>query len=415
MEVIWVLPPSIRPIFACIGLFWGLFRLKTTLLALSAVCGILACSNYLAAGSAIAVFVLHMVNALSTSVLISVPVILAAWVPSPGKLGTKIGLFTSMLPLTTSFLSLPISEATYLFSGYWKGHWILIYLFSGIPPLVGFLVILFIIPSDLPGAPIFVTPTRENKKHEQTTLAGLLYRVGKVVVDPKNYMLALAFWAVHMTFAPNPCLYGTEFDLTFTYIPRFLYFICSDLATSFETFHMYVFAPYAVATIVTIASTRASDRAGARCRYILGHAITAAISFAIMTVTSAVTVRPWILYLASFPVTAAYFSMTSLIITWAMNNETTTFNRMVVISLFAVVDEVGTQLSPNGVYPYFRNPHEWTDPLQIRVHLIDIAMMILVIVILYWVRHHLLRKNRIREVKSRHLVEDDAMFFEYII
>lgn len=414
MEAVWVLPPSIRPFFALIGLTWGLVRLKPVLLALSAIWAILACFKYLATGSVMTVFALHMLTALSTSMIISVPVCLAAWVPSQ-KLGTRIGIFMSMIPLTTSFLSLPISEIVHLFNQYWKHEWRLIYLFSGIPPLIAFLGILVTVPSNLPAAPIFIASTTRHKNYERNSWAGLLLRAGKVVIDPKNSLLALAFWAVNMTFAPNPCLYGTKLDLTFTYIPRFLYFISSDLGNSFDTFHMYVFAPYAVAAAVTVASTRASDRTGTRSRYILVHAMIAAASFAIMAITGTLHHTPWVLYLASFPVTSAYFSLTSLIITWAMNNEVTTFNRMVVISLFAIFGELGTQLSPNGVYPYFRTPQEWTDPLQIRVHLIDIAMMLLVIVISYWLRYHLSRENRKLKKIRQQLAEDETMFFEYVL
>jgi hypothetical protein len=76
-----------------------------------------------------------------------------------------------------------------------------------------------------------------------------------------------------------------------------------------------------------------------------------------------------------------------------MNIEMSSFGRMVAISLFAILGAVGTQLSPNGVFPYFQNAQGWTDPMQIKVHLIDIGIIAVVGIISYWLQQSLKRER----------------------
>lgn len=407
MEVVWVLPSTLRCFFACTGLVWELIPLRFLLPGLTLTWATLANIQYFAANSAVTVFILRMSAALSTALLISVPVCLAGWVPRR-ELATKMGIFTSMAPLATSVGSLPISEIVHFADGYWTQHWALIYLFAGIPPLITCLFIPNLALSSLLCVPMSVPSTTENAQNRRERRAPFLRRVGRVVLDPKNYLLALAFWAVHMTFAPNPCIYGAENQFTFTYVPRFLYKIGVTLSSSFETFHMAVFAPYFVAIFATLVITKASDRVGNRSKFVCIQAGVSGVCFGVMSVTAANNWNPWIIYVAAFPVTAGYFTLTSLIITWAMNNEESLFSRMVVICFFAIMAELGTQLSPNGVYPYFRTQYEWTDPLYIKVHILDTAMMALVGTVSYGLYRYLRRENRKLPVKSWNYAQQSA-------
>jgi hypothetical protein len=305
-----------------------------------------------------------------------------------------------MVPLGTSFLALPISEGIHIYELYWKHHWKSIFLFAAIPSFLAFLFTINLVGGSVPCVPLFSTSTVRSLEGRRNSRRRLLDRfltffqnAGAAIIRPRNLLLALSFWAVHMTFAPNPGIFGTEDNMTFTYVPRFLYFIYVDLSSTFEDFHLCIFIPYALAVLVTIIMAKISDHKRVRSTFILFWVAVSSACFTIIIIASASGWSTWILYLASVPITSGYFALTTLIITWTMDNEKTDIGRLVVVSVFAVVEEVGTQLSPNGVFPYFRTPFEWTDPLQIRVHMIDIGMMGLVAATTLWLRRYLVKEN----------------------
>jgi MFS family permease len=145
--------------------------------------------------------------------------------------------------------------------------------------------------------------------------------------------------------------------------------------------------PYLIAFFTILITAHLSDKMQTRASFIMAHALSSALGYAILALAQPLNIDPMIRYLAVYPATSGFFNVVVLIIAWTINNQPTESKQGGGFTLMQVIGQcgplIGTRLYPKSDEPFFERGM-WTCA----------AAMSGVVVLAGVLRIHLARENR---------------------
>ena len=115
--------------------------------------------------------------------------------------------------------------------------------------------------------------------------------------------------------------------------------------------------PYLVAFLFVLLVAYLSDRHRKRSVYIVLCALVSSSGYAILAISGALRLSNIIRYLAVFPAAAGFFAAITLIITWTLNNQSSSEGKGTGVAMLNVIGQlgplVGTRLYPDEDKPYY--------------------------------------------------------------
>ena len=145
--------------------------------------------------------------------------------------------------------------------------------------------------------------------------------------------------------------------MAYSSFPVFLPTIIRSAGNSTLASQALSFPPYLVAFVTVLLTARASDSAGTRAPFLVGHALLSSLGYALLSASEPLALPPWARYLALFPACAGFFSVVCLTVTWSINNQPNPSSQGSSFALLQVVGQcgplLGTRLYPSDDGPYF--------------------------------------------------------------
>ncbi|ETI21390.1 hypothetical protein G647_07737 [Cladophialophora carrionii CBS 160.54] len=285
------------------------------------------------------------------------------------ELAYRVGLQISAAPLATSFASSLAWVIVKLSQNGPVAPWRALFLVEGFPSIFTAVAAWYWIP-DAPAKARYLS-ARERKvavmrlQAEQSTtlshdsssssaVATLAQRLQvkeilATVLDPKSYLTALMFLSVNVSFSS---------------LPVFLPTIINSMSFSPLASQALAAPPYLFAFVFVLLIGRYSDKmADSRSLFLIGVALLSAFSYAGIALagylheelgeTGSITVR----YVAVFGAAMGLFSSVTLIITWTLNNQSTTTGKGTGLTILNIVGQcgplIGVHLFPERHGPFY--------------------------------------------------------------
>lgn len=269
------------------------------------------------------------------------------------ELAFRTAIFISAAPLATSFAStlawviVRFGDITPIAS------WRLLFLIEGFPSVIAAVVAWNVIP-DSPQTASYLTK-REKKvarlrlRGEKSASAtakpssGLRGRdVLAVLRDPVAWITAAMFFLTNMAYSS---------------LPVFLPTILTEMGHDSLAAQALSAPPYLVAFVVVLFTAHLSDRIRSRTMPLLFHALASTLGYAFLALAEAVSMAPWLRYLAVYPAAIGFFNVVTLLIAWNINNQANESRQGGGFALFQLVGQcgplIGTRLYPNKDAPYY--------------------------------------------------------------
>jgi len=115
--------------------------------------------------------------------------------------------------------------------------------------------------------------------------------------------------------------------------------------------------PYLLAFVFVLLTAHFSDRVRARARYIIFHAILAALGYALLSLLGYLRAPFAYRYAAVYPAAAGFFSAITLILTWTLNNQNSDEKRGTGVAIMNLIGQLGpllgTRLYPDSDGPFY--------------------------------------------------------------
>jgi len=145
--------------------------------------------------------------------------------------------------------------------------------------------------------------------------------------------------------------------------------------------------PYLLAFVFVLLTAHFSDRARARARYIIFHAILAALGYALLSLRGYLRAPFAYRYAAVYPAAAGFFSAITLIMTWTLNNQNSDEKRGTGVAIMNLIGQLGPLLGTR-LYP------DSDGPFYVREMAVCGGFMLLVAGLAWWLKGILARENR---------------------
>ena len=299
------------------------------------------------------------------------------------ELALRTGLFISAAPLATSFASTLAWAIIALGRHSPIAPWRLLFLLEGFPSVLIAVIAWQRIP-DSPSTAHYLTK-REKKvarlrirrqttsNEEQTGKKGLkINEILSTLLDPKSYLTAFMFFFTNMAFSS---------------LPVFLPTIIHSMGPSALLSQALSAPPYLLSFFIVLITAYCSDRLQSRSLFIIFHALLSAVGYTLIFIAGIRGWGIWVRYLAIFPAAVGFFSVITLIITWTINNQSSSTGQGTGFAMLQLIGQcgplVGTRLYPD------------TDaPLYLRGMVVCAGAMVLVALLALILRFYLERKNR---------------------
>jgi MFS family permease len=299
------------------------------------------------------------------------------------ELALRTGLFISAAPLATSFASTLAWAIIALGRHSPIARWRLLFLLEGFPSVLVAVIAWQRIP-DSPSTAHYLTK-REKKvarlriwrqttlNEEETGKKGLkINEILSTLLDPKSYLTASMFFFTNMAFGS---------------LPVFLPTIIHSMGPSALLSQALSAPPYLLSFFIVLITAYFSDRLQSRSLFIIFHAILSAVGYALIFIAGIRGWGIWVRYLAIFPAAVGFFSVITIIITWTINNQSSSTGQGTGFAMLQLIGQcgplVGTRLYPD------------TDaPLYLRGMAVCAGAMVLVALLALILRFYLARKNK---------------------
>jgi MFS family permease len=267
------------------------------------------------------------------------------------ELALRTGLFISAAPLATSFAS-SLAWAILKFGENGPiAPWRLLFLLEGFPSVFIAVLAWHIVP-DGPAKAKYLSK-RERKvarlrlRRRQGEPAsrgnGLKWKeVLQTVLDPKAYLTAFMLLLTNMAFAS---------------MPAFLPTIIRSMGHSSVTSQALSAPPYLLSWVIVILTAYLSDRLRSRSTFIVFHALLSASGYLVLALAGPFGLGLWWRYAAIYPAAIGFFSVITIIITWAINNQESESKQGAGFAMLQLIGQcgplIGTRLYPDKDAPYY--------------------------------------------------------------
>lgn len=312
------------------------------------------------------------------------------------ELALRTGYFISAAPFATSFASTLAWAIIKLGKHSPIASWRLLFLLEGFPSVLVAVIAWHIIP-DSPSTARFLTQRQKRiarlRLRSQTPKSSQTRGLNKsdiihTLADIKTYITAMIFFFTNLAFAS---------------LPVFLPTIVHEMGHSVSVSQALCAPPYLLSFIVVLLTSYLSDKYRTRSYFVVVHALLSAIGYALLALSSYFHLPPVIRYLALFPASVGFFSVVTLTITWAINNEPSESGRGVGFAVLQIIGQcgplVGIRLYPEEDAPYY-----------VRGMGVCAGSMVLVAILALGLRWYLVRLNgkgeRMEEVEYGKIGEE---------
>lgn len=269
------------------------------------------------------------------------------------ELAFRTAIFISAAPLATSFAStlawliVKCAEITPI------APWRLLFLIEGFPSVIVAVIAWNVIP-DSPQTASYLTK-REKK------VARLRLRAEKTVSSTSKPSSGLKGSDLLAIFCdPVAWITAVMFFLTnmaYSSLPVFLPKILTEMGHDTLTAQALSAPPYLVAFIIVLFTAHLSDRIRARTVPLVFHALASTLGYAFLALAEALSLPPWLRYLAVYPAAIGFFNVVTLLIAWNINNQASESRQGGGFALMQLVGQcgplVGTRLYPDKDAPYY--------------------------------------------------------------
>ncbi|RKU45885.1 hypothetical protein DL546_008282 [Coniochaeta pulveracea] len=148
-------------------------------------------------------------------------------------------------------------------------------------------------------------------------------------------------------------------NMAYSSLPVFLPTILTQMGHSPLSSQALAAPPYLAAFFIVLATAHISDRTGARSPLLIAAALTSAVGYAVLALSTTFHLRSASLvrYLAVYPAAAGFFTVVVLTIAWSVNNQADESKRGGGFALLQVLGQcgplVGARLYPAADGPFY--------------------------------------------------------------
>lgn len=332
------------------------------------------------------------------------------------ELGGRIGILSAATPLSTSVASLLSLAITGVGKTLSIASWRLLFLLEGIPSVLLGIWGWNRLP-DRPDCAPFLTKLEQQvaqrrvfgkrlpKMDSMRDLRSTLLDGVKTLLDPKNFVLAIMFFAANLSFIAMPSFTTTKGRTSFAAMPIFFRVIAKKLGFSSIGTHLLCAPPYLASGFMVIFVMRRSDVSKQRSSFICVLSILSATGYAILALGGSHRWNAWWLYLAIYPVALGNSSILALIVTWTIDNQESLFRRTI---SFAMIQLAG-QVAPGFAVRAFP---ETDQPYYTKAMIICMFSMLSVAVLAVLLRFWLARKNAGRKETLQFQGEESSQYLD---
>lgn len=311
------------------------------------------------------------------------------------ELAFRTAIFISAAPLATSFAStlawviVKVGEASPI------APWRLLFLIEGFPSVIVSVIAWNVIP-DSPQTASYLTK-REKKvarlrlrssapdtTQEKPTRGVRIKEALSVLKDPVAWLPASMFFLTNMAYSSLP-----------VFLPKIL----TDMGHDSLSAQALSAPPYLLSFIVVLLTARLSDRLQSRTYLIVLSALLSTIGYATLALAETLTLPAFLRYMAVYPAAVGFFNVVTLLITWTINNQSSTSRQGSGFALLQVVGQcgplVGTRLYPDRDAPFYTHGMQTCAWAMLGVTALALVL-----------RVYLLWRNRKMESEERE--EDDS-------
>lgn len=276
------------------------------------------------------------------------------------ELAFRTGIFLSAAPLATSFASSLAWGIVKLGQHSPIAPWRLLFLVEGFPSVLVAILAWHHIPDSPATAPylnkrekkiarlrlrheVTSTSASTRKPKNQKPKSGLkLHEIIQTLLDPKVYLTALMFFFSNMSFSS---------------MPIFLPTILTHMGYSPLTSQALSAPPYLFSFVCVLLTAHLSDKYQTRSPFLIFHALLSSLGYTLLTLPPHF-LSPLIRYLAIYLACIGFFSTITMLITWNLNNQTSSSRQGVSFAILQIVGQcgplVGTRLYPETQAPFYR-------------------------------------------------------------
>lgn len=269
------------------------------------------------------------------------------------ELAFRTAIFISAAPLATSFAStlawiiVKVGQASPI------APWRLLFLIEGFPSVIVSVIAWNVIP-DSPQTASYLTK-REKK------VARLRLRSSAPDLDqPKPTRGVRIKEALSVLKDPAAWLPASMFFLTnmaYSSLPVFLPKVLTDMGHDSLSAQALSAPPYLLSFVVVLLTARLSDRLQSRTYLIVLSALLSTIGYATLALAETLSLPPFLRYMAVYPAAVGFFNVVTLLITWTINNQSSTSRQGSGFALLQVIGQcgplVGTRLYPDRDGPFY--------------------------------------------------------------
>ncbi|KFH48738.1 putative transporter -like protein [Hapsidospora chrysogenum ATCC 11550] len=270
------------------------------------------------------------------------------------ELAFRTAMFISAAPLATSFASTLAWIIVKCAAASPIAPWRLLFLVEGFPSVVVSVVACNVIP-DSPQTASYLTK-REKKvarlrlraEQDPVSVSGKpssALRIRDVLLvlrDPAAWIPAAMFFLTNMAYSSLP-----------VFLPKIL----TDMGHDNLKAQALSAPPYLAAFVFVLLTAHLSDRLRARTLPIVFHALASAAGYAVLAFAESWHLPPLIRYLAVYPAAIGFFNVVTLLIAWAINNQSGPSRQGGGFALLQFVGQcgplVGTRLYPDRDGPFY--------------------------------------------------------------
>jgi cyanate permease len=146
-------------------------------------------------------------------------------------------------------------------------------------------------------------------------------------------------------------------NMAYSSLPVFLPKILTDMGHDNLRAQALSAPPYLAAFVFVLLTARLSDRLRARTLPIIFHALASAAGYAVLAFAETWRLPPLIRYLAVYPAAIGFFNVVTLLIAWAINNQSGPSRQGGGFALLQLVGQcgplIGTRLYPDRDGPFY--------------------------------------------------------------
>ncbi|KAM0250001.1 hypothetical protein ACHAQJ_008806 [Trichoderma viride] len=274
------------------------------------------------------------------------------------ELAFRTAMFISAAPLATSFASTLAWVIVKVGQFSPITPWRLLFLIEGFPSVIVSVIAWSVIP-DSPQTAHYLTKrekkvarlrlrreipsTSSSSSKANKESAGLKAReILSVLRDPIAWITPAMFFLTNMAYSSLP-----------VFLPKIL----TEMGHDSLTAQALSAPPYLLAFIIVLFTAHMSDRLATRTTPIVFHALSSSFGYAILALSQALHIPPFLRYLAVYPAAIGFFNVVTLIIAWNINNQANQSRQGGGFALMQVIGQcgplIGTRLYPHRDAPYY--------------------------------------------------------------